>query len=83
MRKSNATKARNELNALLSAQRWRDAHRVLYSQGQKLGQVPMLAPITYHELEGAVYCVQSWTQIQFFGMRADWVPAPYFQATAI
>lgn len=73
---------RDELRTLLAAQRWQDAHRLLYSKGRKLGQIPLLSPITYHELEGAVYCVLSWTQIDFCGLRSEWRPSPHFQAVA-
>lgn len=48
------------------------AHEIIHANGQKLGSIPMLSPINYYLIEGIVWCILSYTQIQYCGRYDTW-----------
>lgn len=57
-----------------------ESHRLIAAHGKRIGEIPGIPTITFYVIEGDVWCVLSYTQIQWCGPQADWTPPPGFVA---
>lgn len=59
----------------------RAAHALLLADPARyIGEIPLLCPIRFYELEGEVWCVSSFTQIAYSGKHKDWQPPIGYQS---